>query len=250
VIARDGKEMVLIPAGAFLMGSEEYGPETPQRTVTLGAYYIDKYPVTNAEYQVFIKATGYRPLPHDWLDNKYPEGKSDYPVEVTWVDASAYAKWAGKRLPTEAEWEKAARGTDGRRWPWGNEFDESKAMTWETAVITGEHTTPVTAHPQGASPYGVCEMAGLLEEWVEDWLQPYEGSTYSCVSYGTRFKVLRGGAWLFTQDHARCAYRCFERPDGDAPQGRQVDPRRPWCETGGPTFRCAVDGPSREEAGR
>jgi formylglycine-generating enzyme required for sulfatase activity len=235
IIGPDGKEMILIPAGPFIMGSEEYGPETPQRMVTLDAYYIDKYPVTNAEYKRFIDATGYR-TPQGWQGNQYPESELDYPVQmVNWHDAQAYAAWAGKRLPTEAEWEKAARGTDGRRWPWGNEFDEARAATWETAVIYGTQTTPVTAHPEGASPYGVCEVAGQSEEWVEDWFDAHPGSTYHSMSYGRHFKVLKGGSWIFTQSHARCAYRCFERPD--------AGPFTP--ETGGPSFRCVIDIPPR-----
>lgn len=248
IIARDEKVMILIPKGPFIMGSEEYGPETPKHTITLDAYYIDKYPVTNAEFKKFIDDSGYGILPGDLVEGKYPEGEKDHPVQVTWYDAKAYAIWAGKRLPSEAEWEKAARGTDGRRWPWGNEFDESNAATWETSLIYGTQTTPVTAHPGGISPYGVCEMGGLIEEWVEDWFDAYEGSHYQSISYGKRFKVLRGGAWLFTQDHARCAYRCFERPQGE--YGEENDKvtsittktKKPWSmAVGGPGFRCAMD---------
>jgi len=235
----DGKEMVVIPAGPFIMGSEEYGPETPQRTVTLDAYYVDRYPVTNAEYKRFVDTTGHS-APQDWQGNQYPEGKADHPVQmVNWYDARAYATWAGKRLPTEAEWEKAARGTDGRRWPWGNEFDEAKAATWETSVIHGTQTTPVIAHPDGASPYGAHEMGGQIEEWVEDWFDAHPGSTYHSMSYGRHYKVLKGGCWIFTQSHARGAYRCFERPD--------AGPFSP--EAGGPGFRCVMDAPSGEGIG-
>ena len=116
------KGMVYIPAGEFIMGNNGGFPEdeTPQHTVYLDAYYIDKDEVTNKQYQKFVRATGHRPPLH-WIDGNYPTGQGDYPVVgVSFQDAQAYATWAGKRLPTEAEWEKAARGTDGRIWPWGN----------------------------------------------------------------------------------------------------------------------------------
>jgi len=251
-ITADGKEMILIPAGTFIMGSEEYPNESPQRVVALPAYYIDKYPVTNEEYKRFVDSTGRRP-PQGWNGTHYPEGKSDHPVEfMSWEDAKAYAGWAGKRLPTEAEWEKAARGTDGRRWPWGNEFDEAKAWTWEAHLLGDSRTTSVRAHPEGASPYGVCEMVGQVEEWVEDWLDAYEGSSYRSVGYGKRYKVLRGGSWIFTQDHARCAYRCFEKPVGEYPEGFKGEDDQtqgPFSfDAGGPGFRCAMDAGEGEGA--
>jgi formylglycine-generating enzyme required for sulfatase activity len=244
-ITADRKEMILIPAGPFIMGSKEYPNESPQRIVTLPAYWIDKYPVTNEEYQRFVDATHRRP-PQGWGGKCYPADNADHPVEcISWEDAKAYTTWAGKRLPTEAEWEKAARGPDGRRWPWGNEFDEAKAWTWEAYLLGDSRTTSVKAHPEGASPYGVCEMAGQVEEWVEDWLDAYEGSTYRSVGYGRRDKVLRGGSWIFTQDHARCAYRCFEKPAGEPPKDfqRQDEQATPLFapDAGGPGFRCAAD---------
>ena len=230
IVASDDKEMVLIPAGPFIMGSDEYGPETPPHTVSLEAYYIDKYPVTNAEYKRFVDATGHR-APQDWQDNRYPEGKADHPVHmVNWHDATAYATWAGKRLPTEAEWEKAARGTDGRRWPWGNEFDETKTVVWENAMMLGVTTVPITRYPDGASPYGVCQMAGQVEEWVEDWYEAYPDSLYHSQCFGQEHKVLKGGSWFYTQQYARGAYRRCEQPDSPGFAG---------CD--GPGFRCAMD---------
>jgi formylglycine-generating enzyme len=232
IIGSDKKTMILIPAGEFIMGSEEYGPETPIRKVSLKNYYIDKYPVTNGEYKKFVDDTGYKKPPL-WNEKDYDAKKyENHPVQmVNWHDSSAYSSWAGKRLPTEAEWEKAARGTDGRRWPWGNEYIEANAATWESIGIKGFITTEVTAHPDGASPYGVCEMAGLVEEWVNDWLDAHPGSNYQSMSYGKKFKILKGGAWIFTQSHARCAYRCFEKPDVEG-----MNPKM-----GGPSFRCVLD---------
>lgn len=223
--------MVLVPPGPFVMGSEEFAREAPQRTVDLPAFWIDRFPVTNNDYAAFVSATGHR-APVDWHAGQPRDGLGDHPVMVTWTDADAYAVWAGKRLPTEAEWEKAARGTDGRRYPWGNSWDPSRALTWETAAVTGMRSEPVTARPRGASPYGCEQMIGLLEEWTADWYDAYPGSDYSSRGYGERYRVLRGGAWIFTQTHARCAYRCFELPD------------RPPVEMevlGAPTFRCALD---------
>ena len=143
ITARDGKEMVYIPAGEFLMGEVK-------RPVSVQAFYIDRHLVTNAEYQKFVDATGY-PAPLNWARGRHPEGKADHPVtQVKWDDASEYAKWAGKRLPTDEEWEKAARGTDGRTYPWGDEWGKDRCNTCETKIFD---TTPVGKFsPQGDSP--------------------------------------------------------------------------------------------------
>lgn len=211
IVARDGKKMVWIPAGEFIMGSEEFGPEMPMRKVHLPGYYIDAYPVTNAEYKRYMLAT-YAIAPRHWGGMEIPPGLENHPVHrISWFEAVMYTEWAGKRLPTEAEWEKAARGTDGRRWPWGNEFNEDNALVWDR----GDYlmTVPVDAHPGGVSPYGVHEMVGNVEEWCADWYDAYPGSPYKGKAFGKKFKVLRGGNSFFTQNHARCAYRCFTRPE-------------------------------------
>jgi len=185
ITARDGKEMLYIPAGEFLMGEE-------RRPVYVEAFYIDKYPVTNAEYKRFVDATGY-PMPMHWRSGNYPEGKADHPVtQVNWDDAAAYAQWAGKRLPTEEEWEKAARGTDGRIYPWGDEWDKDRANTCETRIFD---TTPVGKFsPQGDSPYGVADMSGNVWEWTTG-------------TGGRVLQPLRGGTWDATHDSARCFSR-------------------------------------------
>ena len=217
ITARDGKQMLLIPAGDFIMGSDEFGPEQPVRTLSLPDYYIDKYPVTNADYKRYMRATRAF-APRHWKGIEIPPGLENHPVHrISWYEAVAYCEWAGKHLPTEAEWEKAARGTDGRRWPWGNEFDERNALVWDRGEFLD--TTPVDAHPGGASPYGVCEMAGQVEEWCADWYEAYPGATYQCGAYGGKFKALRGGSSFFTQNHARCAYRCFTRPEDSGMDG-------------------------------
>jgi len=207
----DKKEMVLIPEGNFIMGSEEFGPESPQRMVYLPSYYINIYPVTNHEYKVFMNATSAMP-PRHWGGFEIHLGLENHPVHrISWFEAKMYADWAGKRLPTESEWEKAARGTDGRRWPWGNEFDEANALVWDRDEFL--ITSPVDVHPNGVSPHGVHEMSGNVQEWTADWYEAYPGSTYNSNAYGHKFISNRSGSSFFTQNHARCAYRCFTRPE-------------------------------------
>jgi formylglycine-generating enzyme required for sulfatase activity len=228
IIGKDGKEMLLIPAGEFIMGSNEFGPEMPQRNVYLPDYYIDKYPVTNADYKRYMDATS-AIAPRHWRGMKIPAGLENHSVHrISWFEAVMYAEWAGKRLPSEAEWEKAARGTDGRRWPWGNEFNEDNCLVWDRGEFLD--TLPVDSHPGGASPYGVMEMVGNVEEWTNDWYDVYPGGTYKGKAFGKKFKALRGGNSFFTQNHARCAYRCFTRPEDSG-----ID------NVVGCGFRCVVD---------
>ncbi len=167
---RDGKEMVRVPAGEFLYGDKKKTRELPE-------FWIDKTPVTNAEYARFVYLTG-RKSPGHWNGNELPEGIADHPVVyVTWHDAVAYAKWAGKRLPTEEEWEKAARGTDGRQYPWGDDYPTRELCNFNR--IEGG-TTPVGKYsPQGDSPYGCVDMAGNVREWTS--------SEYD--------DTVRGGSW-------------------------------------------------------
>jgi iron(II)-dependent oxidoreductase len=235
--ADDGREMLLVPAGPFTMGSDEFARERPVHVRDLPAFWIDRFPVTNEAFVRFVAATGHR-APVDWVEGAPRPGTLRHPVMVTWADADAYASWAGKRLPTEAEWEKAARGTDGRRYPWGDTWDQTRARTWEIAAA-GERLEDVDARPQSASPYGCEQMVGLLEEWCADWYDGYPGSGYTSQGYGTKYRVLRGGAWIFTQTHARCAYRCFELP-GRPPEEMEV--------LGAPTFRCVRDAAAGEAA--
>jgi formylglycine-generating enzyme required for sulfatase activity len=205
----DGKEMVRIPAGEFLYGNEKETRELPE-------FWIDKTPVTNAEYARFVEATGYRTTAEergsgkidtgvkwqdvsgaDWRHPGGPdtdiEGRMDHPVlQVSWHDAVAYAEWAGKRLPTEEEWEKAARGTDGRKYPWGDEEPTPDLCNFGKNV---GGTTPVGKYsPQGDSPYGCVDMAGNVWEWT--------GSDYDAEQ-----KVLRGGSWYFDPENVRGASR-------------------------------------------
>ncbi len=197
----DGKEMLLVPAGEFTMGSNAYEVEKPIHTVYLDTFYLDRYPVTNAEYKKFVDATR-RAAPQHWQGGRIPSGFENHPVVVvSWNDAVAYAQWAGKRLPTEAEWEKAAswdfiRGVK-RAYPWGDTFDASKCNSQESGIGT---TTPVGKYsPHGDSPYGVGDMAGNVWEWVADW---YDDKYYASSPRNNptgpssgQYRVVRGGAW-------------------------------------------------------
>lgn len=197
-VTDDPNPMVLIPAGNFIMGSDTRMPdEGPQHTVYLKAYYMDVYEVTNAQYKKFIDATNRRSPAH-FRNRTYPAGKADHPVtEVTWYDADAYCTWAGKHLPTDQEWEKAARGTDGRAFPWGDGFDPNKANTpqrWELLHQEGD-TMPVGSFPDGVSPYGIYDMSGNVWEWTASWYTAYPGNTHPSENYGETYKQLKGGSW-------------------------------------------------------
>ena len=248
---KDGAVMVYVPAGEFLMGTSDadieyykeifplrrisrFDNERPQRTVHLDAFYIDKFEVTNQQYKQFLSETGY--TPKHYLDYE-PYNTPNFPAAVLeWEDAVAYADWAGKRLPTEAEWEKAARGTDGRIWPWGDEWDGTKLSGNDgTGLKDGyKETAPVGQFPQGASPYGAHDMAGNLWEWVSDWYDPnyYQTAPPNVNPKGPETgdgHVLKGGGWAENLDFTRCANRLGGNP-GSLLRG----------------FRCAMDVPSGE----
>jgi hypothetical protein len=185
-------KVVTVPADEFLMGNN-------RRKVYVEAFVIDKYPVTNAQYKRFVQATGHRP-PQHWKAGDYPAEKALHPVVcVSWRDAAAYAEWAGKRLPTEEEWEKAARGTDGREYPWGR-WEDGHCNTVEAEV--GETSAVGRYSPKGDSPYGCVDMAGNVWEWVDAW---YAGTE-------TR-RVVRGGSWNNHRGGAHCSFRYWVGPD-------------------------------------
>jgi formylglycine-generating enzyme required for sulfatase activity len=210
-------ELIHIPAGEFLMGSDPQQDkdaqknEQPQHTVYLPDYYIAKTPVTNAKYAIFAEAT---------IRRKPPAGKENHPVvEVSWYDAIAYCTWlaeaTGKayRLPSEAEWEKAARGTDGRIYPWGDDPPDKNRCNFASNV---KDTTPVAQYsPQGDSPYGCVDMAGNVWEWTlsidDDY--PYDPKDGREDQEAMVPRVLRGGAFDFSGGDVRCAYRPWGNPD-------------------------------------
>ena len=197
-IGSEPNKMILIPAGKFIRGTDNRLPdEGPQHTLYLDAFYIDEYEVTNLQYKKFIDATR-RPPPQDFVNGNYPDGKADHPVVyVSWFDAKAYCAWADKRLPTDKEWEKAARGTDGRTYPWGDEFDINKVnspVRWAQLHIEGD-TTPVGAFEGGKSPYGLYDTSGNVWEWTASRYEQYPGNTRPSENYGGNYRVLKGGSW-------------------------------------------------------
>lgn len=199
--------MAVIPAGWFLMGQND-GPESsrPQRSVYLDAFAIDKTEVTKAAFSRFVVETDH---PAKGWTGEPPEQQAGEPAAgVVWLDADAYCRWAGKRLPTEAEWEKAARGTDGRRYPWGDQWDAARANTEESgrgAVL------PVGSFPDGVSPYGVLDMAGNVAEWVSDYFdRDYYTYAPDHNPLGPDIvldHVLRGGSWASPNLHAQTFFR-------------------------------------------
>ena len=204
----NAKEMVPIEPGEFIMGDEEGGrDEEPRRTVLMNAYQIDKYPVTNQEYKMFVDVSGHR-TPAHWTSGTYPLDQADHPVaNVSWSDAQTYAEWVGKRIPTEAEWEKAARGTMGQTYPWGDAFRKDN-------VNSGNDyggTTPAREFPGGVSPYGVFDMCGNVMEWVADW---YYDEYYKTAPWdnpegppGGQYRSVRGGFYAGNKADVRCAAR-------------------------------------------
>jgi formylglycine-generating enzyme required for sulfatase activity len=263
--------MILIPAGEFTMGTPEGSDglpdEHPERRVHLSSFLLDRLEVTNRAYAAFVHGTGHRPPANAnprrtlWEHDHPPIGIEDHPVvNVDWNDAAAYCRWAGKRLPTEAEWEKGARGTDGRRYPWGNDWDFSRANSasywakrtvdfqssadWDAFWIQGEGvrlsrehgikgevlTLPVGSFPQGASPYGILDMAGNAAEWVADWYDPnyYRNAPLTDPPGPDRgaIKAMRGGSWLKPAVSLRTSDRDWGTMDS-----------RP----SGTGFRCAKD---------
>ncbi len=270
--ARPQHDMVLIPAGEFTLGTseadarklaEQHGvhptlflTESPERKVHVAAFAIDRYPVTNAQYKRFMEATGHHP-PYGWSGGDFPQGTADHPVTcVGWNDADAYARWAGLRLPTEAEWEKAARGTDGRMYPWGNDWRDDAARIDDRRQPRSQLlTTPVGAFPAGASPYGVMDLCGNVAEWTSTPSQP-EDRQRNWAWY-----VVKGaGAPVGEKYNYRCASRNFSahtsrwhswlgfRCAGEASLGKPPAAVEPKPPTAGPIP--AVDGPKPELLGK
>jgi len=216
-IGRDEAPMVFIPAGEFQMGSNsDIDREKPIHTVYLDAFYIDKYEVTNALYKKFMDATRH-PAPEYWNDPNY--NTPDQPVVgVSWYDAKAYAKWAGKRLPTEAEWEKVARGGHARKkYPWANESTHNDINHAGAAGMDRwEYTSPVGSFTPNS--YGIYDMAGNALEWCADWFdEDYYSNSPKRNPNGPKsgtHRVLRGGSWLSTVNYMRCASRFKFSPEG------------------------------------
>lgn len=200
-------DMIQIPAGPFPFGTNKkddsaealslgvpkpwYADEGPEQNVFLKPFYIDRYEVTNQRYKIFVDDVGAAP-PADWINNEFPKGKDNFPViNITWYDAANFCQWAEKKLPSEKQWEKAARGETGNEYPWGNEFQAGNANL-PSKPGSKNSLAPVGTHPEGATPFGVHDMVGNAWEWVEDDYAPYKGSAYQSEYFGGGFKVLRG----------------------------------------------------------
>lgn len=210
--------MVYIPGGTLRMGRENGDRfERPAHSVTVAPFSIDRTEVTNQQYQKFITETGHAPPSH-WQNGSYPEGEAEFPVvNVSWQDANDYAKWAGKRLPTEAEWEFAARGTEARLYPWGSKWETGRANIREGGR---GRVAAVGTYRQGASQFGVLDLSGNVWEWTSDELTSYSDPA-EVLAPG---RVIRGGAWDVPSDRATATYRGV------------VQPERAYDKTG---FRCA-----------
>jgi len=224
--------MVLIPAGEFTMGSDKGDPdEQPVHRVFLDSYYIDKFEVTNGRFAKFVEAIHSEP-PWGFGDQETPVVQADHPVRwVNWMEAIGYCLWVGKRLPTEAEWEKAARGSDGRVYPWGND-PPTTAQAVFGSKEGDEAVSRIGNREKGQSPYGVHDLAGNLYEWTADW---YDEEFYTKVpavnprgpAEGT-VKVQRGGSYTNTPYRLRSSFRT------------KGDPTEHEPNVG---FRCAQDAP-------
>jgi formylglycine-generating enzyme required for sulfatase activity len=233
---KDGAEMVYVPGGPFMMGDEAavllFNP--PHR-VTLSGYYIYKTPVTVAQFEKYCKATR-KKMPDAPFCNRRWRKKNHPIVNVTWADAQAYSEWAGVRLPTEAEWEKAARGTDALKYPWGNTMDNSKLWCRTSKPGHAVGTGPVGSFPAGASPYGALDMEGNVQQWCADWSDdaraddpiPYDNYLRKSAFVNPTgpakgsSRIVRGGSWGDSSEHPgwlHTAYRYFVSP-GDRSSDR------------------------------
>ncbi len=199
--------MIWIPDGPFLMGTDEvdtenegvelgfpqpwYEDERPQHSVRLKGYYIDRYEVTQEAYLQFVRKAGHPPPPH-WVNGVYKVGTGKHPITfVDWYDANDYCLWNKKWLPTEAQWEKAARGSKGRRYPWGDVFDAKRAHL-SPASDVAMTLAPVGRYPEGSSAYGVHDMVGNAWEWTASWYMPYQGSKLRKREFGMKHRAVRG----------------------------------------------------------
>ena len=205
--------MLLVGAGEFTMGDDAHqDDEKPAHKVTLPDFYIDKFEVSNEQYKKFCDATKHAYPTDPWWDTQYFKAHPKSPVlGVNWDDANAYAKWAGKRLPTEEEWEKAASwdasAQKKRQFPWGDTPDTSKANMGGT-----KRTTDVGQYAGGASPYGAQDMAGNVAEWVDSFYQPYPGGGASSADFGTTNRIVRGGTYKGDAEDARTTRRLYHPP--------------------------------------
>jgi formylglycine-generating enzyme required for sulfatase activity len=247
-------KMAWIPPGEFMIGTDEvdeeqeamqlgfprpwFEDEHPLRNVNLHGFYLDLHEVTRQEYLEFLDATEHAP-PDWWTDLRDLPDQGRHPVTgVDWYDADDFCRWAGKRLPTEEEWEKAARGPDGFRYPWGNSFDLGRAHLSPGADALFK-TVPVESYPTGASPYGLFDMVGNVWEWTDSWYLPYPESTLRNKDFGMKYRVVRGLSYHSLGHYPEGAYERVVEIYARA-STRSYDPPGERLEDLG--FRCAKSG--------
>jgi formylglycine-generating enzyme required for sulfatase activity len=221
--------MIVVPAGTFTVGADlvPAGDESPAHAVSLPTYRISRNEVSNANYRACVEADACNE-PQDLRFYDDPTAADEPVVFVTWFQAGRYCNWRDQRLPTEAEWEKAARGTDGLVYPWGDApepADLNAGMQHDGALSVGSYL-------DGASPYGALDMAGNVWEWTADWYLPYAGSAFRSDLHGEKYKVVRGGSWNHPIEDARTFHRDIAHPE------------RALAVVG---FRCAADAPEEEQ---
>jgi formylglycine-generating enzyme required for sulfatase activity len=218
----DGLMMVKVPAGVFQMGGNKTKAEEPRHPVELPVYYIDHTEVTWRAYLTFCKETNRQPPISYFQTQPFPPEKLDYPVaNVTWSDADEYCRWAGKRLPGEAEWEKACAGPSGQTYPWGEGWNQNACVN---RINSGDRAARAGSRPSCKSPVGALDLAGNVWEWTADWYQNYEGSSAKFDYTGSE-RVVKGGAYFYSIDLLRCQNRYHLQPDDATDHGG---------------FRCAV----------
>jgi formylglycine-generating enzyme required for sulfatase activity len=249
--------MVLIPSGEFTIGTDQmdeekhalslglnkpwFADESPERRIDIPDYYIDRYEVTNLQYYIFCQATDHKP-PRYWKGQKFPEGQDHLPVTaVNYFDASAYAKWAGKRLPNEVEWEKAARGRAGFIYPWGDDFIPGVAnLSLSPRTKAGQGLKPVGSFPKSASVYGVHDLVGNAWEWVWEYYQAYPDSTFKTPAYEKKEIVVRGLSYMGVGHFSKKDFSKVVALKARASYREHLNPLARKIDVG---FRCAKDRP-------
>lgn len=207
---KDGTTLIQIPGGEFIMGSDEFAAERPPHRVRVSPFWVGRTEVSNAQFRQFLKETNGTPSEYD---SKALYDHPDQPVVgVIWEEAAAYCRWAGGRLPREAEWEFAARGSDGRRYPWGDEEPDKGRAIYGRIFGKGGKPEAVGATPGDVSPFGILDMAGNVMEWCSDWYGPYPPDSDSPLidpigpAVGTK-RIMRGGCWNFQATSVRTTGR-------------------------------------------
>jgi formylglycine-generating enzyme required for sulfatase activity len=218
ISGKDGAPALLVPAGTFVMGD---GENAVRHEVSLDGFYMDKYEVTASRYAKFLEATGQTRRPEDW-ETLNLASRGDRPViGVNWHEADSYCRWAGRRLPTEAEWEKAARGTDERTYPWGKQEPSTSLANFGKAQTSAyrDGLAPVGSHEAGHSPYGIDDLAGNVSEWVADWYVenlPTDVAWNPTGPASGQGKVIRGGGWYDPPQRLQSAKRFYASPENRA----------------------------------